>query len=105
MMISAGENIFPREIELVISRHPAVAEVAVIGVPDQMRGEVPRAFVVLREGCSATEDELKDLCRAQIARYKVPDRIEFRSHFPHSPTGKILKQKLVLLGKTEGGRQ
>jgi len=95
MMISAGENIFPREIELVIARHEAVAEVAVIGIPDPVRGEAPKAFVVLKDGAAATEDELREFCRRHIAKFKVPSQIEFCGEFPHSPTGKILKQRLV----------
>jgi long-chain acyl-CoA synthetase len=95
MIISAGENIFPREIEQVLARHPAVAEAAVIGVPDRSRGEVPMAFVVLREGACADAVELKDFCRAHIARYKVPAEIEFRADLPHSPSGKVLKRRLV----------
>jgi long-chain acyl-CoA synthetase len=105
MMISAGENIFPREIELVVAKHPAVAEVAVIGIPDEVRGEAPKAFVVLKEGTSATADEIKEFCREHIAKFKVPAEVEFRKEFPHSPTGKILKQRLVRPGPgTAGGR-
>ena len=95
MIISAGENIFPREIELVLAAHPAVAEVAVIGVPDRVRGEAPKAFVVLKEGSEATGEALREFCHGRIARYKVPAEIEFRTAFPHGPTGKIQKQRLV----------
>ena len=95
MMISAGENIFPREIEIVLARHEAVAEAAVIGIPDDVRGEAPKAFVVVKPGKNATADELKEFCRQHIARFKVPSEIEFRDEFPHGPTGKILKQRLV----------
>ncbi len=103
MIISAGENVFPREIEQVLLSHPAVTEAAVIGIPHQQRGEAPKAFVVLKEGLSADEEELKDLCRSQIARYKVPTEVEFRDQFERSPMGKILKQRLVR-GKSEISR-
>ena len=95
MIICAGENVFPREIELVLARHEAVAEVAVIGIPDSVRGEAPKAFVVLKEGAEASDTDLKEFCRSHIARFKVPSEIEFRKEFPHSPTGKVLKQRLV----------
>jgi len=103
MIISAGENIFPREIEAVLARHPAVSEAAVIGVPHRMRGEAPKAFVILREGASATEGELKEFCARNMARFKVPAEIEFRTSFPHSPTGKILKQHLANKGAAKAG--
>ena len=98
MIISAGENIFPSEIEQVLLAHPAVAEAAVIGVPHEQRGEAPKAFVVLAEGCTAGADELKDFCRERIARYKVPVEVETRDEFPHSPMGKILKKRLAAEG-------
>ncbi|MHC4712086.1 MAG: class I adenylate-forming enzyme family protein [Planctomycetota bacterium] len=102
MIISAGENIFPCEIEHVLLCHPCVAEVAVVGVPHKMRGEAPKAFVVLKEGASAGEDELKVHCRERIARYKVPVEVEFCAEFPHSPMGKILKHMLVGPPETRG---
>ena len=95
MIISAGENVFPGEVERALLKHPAVAEVAVIGIPHKLRGEAPKAFVRLAEGTAATQDELNSFCREHIARYKVPAEIEFRSELPHGPTGKILKQRLV----------
>jgi acyl-CoA synthetase (AMP-forming)/AMP-acid ligase II len=105
MIISAGENIFPAEIERVLARHPAVAEVAVIGIADRVRGEAPKAFVVLRPGFEATAEALKEFCREHIARYKIPAEVEFRSEFPHSPTGKILKQRLVKAAAAQGKKQ
>lgn len=106
MIISAGENIFPREIEQVLLSHPAVAEAAVVGIPHAQRGEAPKAFVVLSEGHSVGEDDLKDLCREKIARHKVPVTVEFRDEFPRSPMGKILKRRLVAEERrdSEGGR-
>ena len=94
LIISAGENISPNEIESVLHQHPAVFEAAVIGVPDARRGEAPKAFITLREGASATADELAGFCRAQLPRYKVPVAFDFRPELPHSPTGKVHKLTL-----------
>src|SRR5205085_1589846 len=76
LIISAGENIYPREIEEVLGQHPKVKEVAVIGVKDEVRGEVPKAFVIVREGMSADEKELRNFCRETLANYKVPKYFE-----------------------------
>jgi long-chain acyl-CoA synthetase len=94
MILSSGENIFPAEIERCLADHPAVAECAVISVPDDVRGEVPKAFIVLREACTATESDLRDFARERIAAYKVPRYVEFRKELAHGPTGKILKKTL-----------
>lgn len=94
MIIVGGENVYPREIESVIERHPAVAEVAVVGQRDASRGEVVIAFVTLREGLTATDLELRDFCRDKIAGYKVPRRVIIAQDLPRGPTGKILKRKL-----------
>jgi acyl-CoA synthetase (AMP-forming)/AMP-acid ligase II len=92
MIISGGKNIYPREIEEVIYTHEAVLEAAVIGVPDDYWGESVKAFVVLKEGKSATEDEIIDLCKKTIASYKKPRFVQFVQELPKSPTGKILKR-------------
>lgn len=94
MMIIGGENVFPREIESVLCEHPAVAEAAVIGQRDELRGEVPVAFVILREGATADENELRTFCRAHLAGYKVPRDVQLRTDLPRGPTGKILKRAL-----------
>ena len=94
MIISAGENISPGEIEAALNGHPAVAESAVVGMPDPSRGEVPRAFVVLKPGAAASEAELIEHCRRRLARMKVPRQVEFRTGLPHTLTGKILKRAL-----------
>ncbi|GMU82809.1 MAG: long-chain-fatty-acid--CoA ligase [Planctomycetota bacterium] len=94
MLIIAGENVFPREIENVIAAHPAVAEVAVIGTKDDLRGEVPVAFVILNEGTNATDAELRAFCRERIAPYKAPREIRIARELPRGPTGKILKRAL-----------
>ncbi|MDA0837148.1 MAG: AMP-binding protein [Planctomycetota bacterium] len=91
---SSGEYISPFEIETVISAHPAVFEVAVIGIPDETRGEMPKAFVVLKPETECTDRELKALCQESLAKFKCPKEIEFRKELPHGPTGKILKRVL-----------
>jgi acyl-CoA synthetase (AMP-forming)/AMP-acid ligase II len=92
LIISGGKNIYPREIEEVIYTHEAVSEVAVIGVPDDYWGESVKAFVILKEGGRATDEEIIDLCRKTIASYKKPRSVEFVEELPKSPTGKILKR-------------
>jgi acyl-CoA synthetase (AMP-forming)/AMP-acid ligase II len=92
MIISGGENIYSIEVERVLAEHPAVAEVAVIGVPDEKWGEVVKAVVVL-DG-SATEDELIAFCRERLAAYKCPKSIDITDELPRNPTGKILKKDL-----------
>jgi long-chain acyl-CoA synthetase len=94
LIISAGENIYPREIEEVLALHPKVKEVAVIGVKDEVRGEVPKAFVIAREGVSVEEKELRSFCREQLANYKIPKYFEIVADLPRTPTGKVLKRML-----------
>jgi acyl-CoA synthetase (AMP-forming)/AMP-acid ligase II len=94
MIISGGENIYPREIEEVLIRHPAVREVSVIGVPDPKWGEAIKAVVALNPGMAASEQELIEFCRDSIASYKKPKSVDFVSELPKSNTGKILKREL-----------
>jgi long-chain acyl-CoA synthetase len=94
LIISAGENIYPREIEEVVAQHPKVREVAVIGVKDEVRGEVPKAFVIVREGMTLDDKELRSYCRENLANYKIPKHIEFVADLPRTPTGKVLKRML-----------
>jgi len=94
MINVSGFKVYPREVEEVLFGHPAVSEVAVLGRPDPVKGEVVRACVVLRHGQTVTEPELIELCRARIAAYKVPAVVEFLPALPKSPTGKILKKEL-----------
>lgn len=95
MFISGGENVYPAEIEKVLYKHPAIAEVAVIGVPDEKWGEVGKACVVLKPGASATADELKAFCSERLAKYKVPKHFEFHDALPKSDAGKINKKVLL----------
>ncbi len=94
MMIIGGENVFPREIESVLSEHPSVAEAAVIGVPDRLRGEVPVAFVVLRPGAEADAASLRRFCRQRLAAFKVPREVRVCPDLPRAPSGKVLRRAL-----------
>ena len=94
MIISGGSNIYPREIEEVICRHPAIFEVAVIGIPDAKWGETVKALVVLREGLRATEAEIIEHCKRHMASYKKPQSVEFLSALPKNAYGKVLKREL-----------
>jgi acyl-CoA synthetase (AMP-forming)/AMP-acid ligase II len=94
MYITGGFNCYPAEIERLMSAHPAIGQIAVIGVPDERMGEVGKAFVVLRPGASATSEELIAWARDNIANFKVPRFVEFRDALPTSPQGKVLKTEL-----------
>jgi long-chain acyl-CoA synthetase len=94
MINVAGFKVYPREVEEVLFEHPAVAEVAVLGRPDPVKGEVVRACVVVRPGHATTAEELIERCRRRVAPYKVPVVVEFLTALPKSPTGKILKKSL-----------
>ncbi|MBV9338406.1 MAG: long-chain-fatty-acid--CoA ligase [Solirubrobacterales bacterium] len=94
MIISGGENVFPRECEEVLYSHAAVLEAAVIGVPHPVWGETPRAIVVRRPDGRISERELIAFCRDRLAHYKCPTAVEFRSELPRTPSGKVLKREL-----------
>jgi long-chain acyl-CoA synthetase len=94
LIISGGENMFPVEIEQALMSHPAVEVAAVIGVPDVARGEVPYAFIQLREGQTATTDEIREHALKLIAPYKVPRQYRFEKSLPLTPTGKVFKRAL-----------
>lgn len=95
MINVGGLKVYPREVEEVLYRHPAIQEAAAVGVPDPVRGEVVKAFVVLKPGMRATAEELIAHCRAELAPYKVPRSVEFREALPKSLIGKILRRPLV----------
>jgi acyl-CoA synthetase (AMP-forming)/AMP-acid ligase II len=94
MIISGGENVFPREIEDLLADHPSIEEVAVVGVEDDDFGQRLRAFVVLDRGKEVSADELKDYVKKNLARYKVPREIVFLDELPRNATGKVLKREL-----------
>jgi long-chain acyl-CoA synthetase len=95
MIIAGGFNIYPRDVEEVLYQHPKVEEAVVAGIPDPYRGETVKAYVVLKEGETATEKEIIEFCRANMARYKVPRAVEFRKELPKTIVGKILRRMLV----------
>jgi fatty-acyl-CoA synthase len=95
MIVSGGENVFPKEVEDLLARHEAVSDVAAVGVDDEDFGQRLRAFVVLESGKKASEDELKAYVKQNLARYKVPREIVFIDELPRNATGKVLKRELV----------
>jgi acyl-CoA synthetase (AMP-forming)/AMP-acid ligase II len=94
MIISGGENVYPREVEEVLYQHPAIEEAAVIGVPDAYWIEIVHAVVVLKQGASADEKGIIDFCKEKLARYKSPKSVNFVETLPKNPQGKILKREL-----------
>jgi acyl-CoA synthetase (AMP-forming)/AMP-acid ligase II len=94
MIVSGGENVFPKEVEDLLSRHEAVAEAAAVGVEDEDFGQRLRAFVVLEDGKDASEDDLKGYVKQNLARYKVPREVVFLDELPRNATGKVLKREL-----------
>jgi fatty-acyl-CoA synthase len=94
MLISGGVNVYPSEIEAVLERHPAVLEAAVVGKPDPKWGEVPVAFLRIRDGAVPDEEELGQLCRSELARMKVPVAFHAVDDYPRTATGKIRKNVL-----------
>jgi long-chain acyl-CoA synthetase len=94
MIIVSGYNVYPDEVDSVLVAHPAVLEAATIGVPDLKRGEIVKSFLVLKPGTAATAEEITAYCRENLAAYKVPRAIEFRSELPKSPVLKILRREL-----------
>ncbi|MBI5968190.1 MAG: long-chain-fatty-acid--CoA ligase [Deltaproteobacteria bacterium] len=98
LIITGGYNVYPREIEEILYTHPAIYEAAVVGVPDEVKGEIPKAFVTLKPGQQTSEGEIISFCKANLARYKVPRQVEIRSELPKSSTGKILHRELRKAG-------
>lgn len=94
MIIRGGFNIYPQEVEAVLTKHPQVVEAAVIGLPDEVMGESVCAVIKLKKGAACTEEELKEFVKAQMASYKVPNKIIFTEDFPVTASGKIQKVRL-----------
>jgi fatty-acyl-CoA synthase len=103
MVIRGGENIYPREVEEFLYTHPAIADVQVIGVPDLKYGEELCAWVRLREGQIATEEEIRAYCRGQIATFKIPRYFRFCEGFPLTVTGKVRKVEMREISVRELG--
>ncbi|MGH7261095.1 MAG: long-chain-fatty-acid--CoA ligase, partial [Nitrospiraceae bacterium] len=95
MIKSGGENVYPREVEEVLLRHPKVKDAVVVGIPQELRGELIKAYVVLKEGKTAVSADLLEHCRKELARFKVPKRVEFRKELPKTIVGKVLRRVLV----------
>jgi long-chain acyl-CoA synthetase len=99
MIIRGGENIYPREIDELLYKHPSVAEAAAFGVPDELYGEEVAAFVVLKAGHAASEDEIVAYCREHLADFKCPKTVRVVAALPKGPTGKVLKRELARMFK------
>jgi len=95
MIIAGGFNIYPRDVEEVLYQHPKVREAVVAGIPDPYRGETVKAYVILKQGETATQQEIIDFCKGKMAKYKVPTAVEFRAELPKTIVGKILRRLLV----------
>ena len=94
MILTGGENVYSTEVENVLYMHPDVLEAAVIGVPDSHWGETVKAFLVLKEGRKATEQEIIAFCKKELARYKAPKSVDFLKSLPRTGSGKIYKKGL-----------
>ncbi len=94
MIVSGGENVFPREVEDLLADHDEIEEVAVVGVDDEEFGQRLRAFVVPRDGAGLTSEEVQDYVKQNLARYKVPREVVFLDELPRNATGKVLKREL-----------
>ena len=94
MIVSGGENVYPAEIENAIMAHPAIADVAVIGIPSDRWGETPLALIVPKDGEDPTQDEIIAHCAERLARFKLPSAVERIDAVPRNPSGKILKVDL-----------
>jgi long-chain acyl-CoA synthetase len=95
MIISGGMNVYPRDVEETLFAHPKVLDAVAVGVPDERWGEAVKVYIVLRDGQTATEQEILDYCHSRMARYKIPKQVEFRAELPKSMVGKVLRRQLV----------
>ncbi|OPW99801.1 AMP-binding protein [Geobacillus sp. LEMMY01] len=103
MIIRGGENIYPREIEEFLYKHPKILDVQVVGVPDEVYGEEVMAWIILKDGETATAEEIREFCRGNISRHKIPRYIEFTDSYPMTASGKIQKFKLREMAKQRLG--
>ncbi|KJE28719.1 AMP-binding enzyme family protein [Geobacillus kaustophilus] len=103
MIIRGGENIYPREIEEFLYKHPKILDVQVVGVPDEVYGEEVMAWIILKDGETATAEEIREFCRGNISRHKIPRYIEFTDSYPMTASGKIQKFKLREMAKERLG--
>ena len=101
MILTAGFNVYPAELERVIASHPDVALVAVGGQPDEAKGEIAKAYIVLREGAKGDADQIIAHCREHMAAYKVPRRVQFVDDLPKTSTGKVMRRELKTLDPPE----
>jgi long-chain acyl-CoA synthetase len=95
LIITGGENIYPREVEEVLFEHPAIKECAVVGVPHSFGGEMAKAFIVLKPGETVTRKDIVQFAQQRLAKHKVPRAVEFRTELPKSQSGKILRRALA----------
>jgi long-chain acyl-CoA synthetase len=95
MIITGGMNVYPRDVEEPLYAHPKIREAVAVGVPDERWGEAVKVYLVLRDGETATAQEIIDYCRTRMARYKVPKQVEFRTELPRSMVGKVLRRQLL----------
>jgi long-chain acyl-CoA synthetase len=100
MILTAGFNVYPAEIERVLAGHPAVALVAVGSVEDEMKGELAKAYIVLKKDASVTENEIIEFCRNSLAAYKVPRQVQFVEAVPTTSSGKIMRRMLRTLDES-----
>jgi fatty-acyl-CoA synthase len=105
MLIRGGENIFPKEIEEFLFTHPKIADVAIVGLPDSKVGEAVLAWIRLKTGVTATEEEIREFCEGRIAHFKIPQYIRFVDTFPMTVTGKIQKFRIREIEIQERGLQ
>ncbi len=94
MILSGGYNVYPRDIDEVLFTHPKVLEACCIGIPHKKRGEAVKAYIVLKSGETATQEEIIDFCSERVAKYKLPVEVEFRDELPKSNVGKVLRKDL-----------
>jgi len=95
MIKTKGENVYPREVEEALFRHPKIKDAVVVGIPEAFSGEVIKAYVVLKDGETASEQEILDFCVRELAKFKVPKTVEFRPDLPKTMVGKVLRRVLL----------